>query len=969
MHHNQHTDPPAAQADHAGDPLDHADLSEAAEAASQAEPPGAAKKATKKAARKKAAKKTAKKTAKKAAAKKTTKKTEAKTAKASTEEPEKKTKKKAAKKAASKKTAKKATAKKAKKTTKKSAGKTPPPAPRGEAAPEGADLPEPIAEPIAETVTQPDAETASGPDAAAEPSPDLDVDAPAPGHGATVEMIVNYYPGEDCRIAILEDGKREEYFSEPTSSVSRVGNIYVGKVVNVEPNIQAAFVDFGLDEAAFLHVSDLHPKYFPGAEQDETERVGFKTPRRERPTIQQALKKGQEITVQVLKEGVGTKGPSVTSYLSIPGRYLVMMPGMDKVGVSRKVEDEDQRREMRRILDKLDLPEGFGFILRTAGFDRDLDELRRDLAYLKRLWADMERRRKRGGGPRLLYSESDLLVRTIRDELTGDVSRVVIDHESALRRAGAFLSIAAPKSRATLHRYTGGTPIFHAFGVEQQLSLMHATEVPLPSGGALVIEQTEALVAIDVNSGKSRGARDAETNAFKTNLEAADEICRQLRLRDLGGLVVCDLIDMRQASHRKKIEDRFEQRLGHDRAKSTILPISRFGILEMTRQRMRGSYEQQHFATCPRCDGRGLVQRPASVAADGLRDLAALLEHDKVHAVELVVNPWVAGALLSQGRRTLERVEREQGKRVDVRISESVPPGRVVLYPYDASGSAIEPAKLPKKKAESRVEPWEPDHDLDSFAIDPGKEAASQAESDAEAAEAEAEARAHEHAQFELPPEEGDEGGKKKRKRRRRRKKQSDEQPQSQAQSQAQSQPQSQTPPEPEPSAQPTAAEAPRAAETTNGHEEPHSSPFQAIGEQAKPAADDDASTPAATDADNAAAGEPSEDEAASGKKRKRRRRRRKKKSGDEHAEGETSPSDNGAPGPALAEPKPGRQRTPDPQPEAPPQANTTAGSSAAEGAGEDAAKKATKKKRRRTLYGKGRRALSPSEKDRIAAD
>src|SRR5262245_60474335 len=224
------------------------------------------------------------------------------------------------------------------------------------------------------------------------------------------QMWINYVPGEECRVAIVEDWNLEELYVAKFSWASDVGNIYVGKVVNVEPAIQAAFVDFGVGDNGFLHVTDLHPKYFPGEDDDTTERVGFKTPRRERPPIQAALRRGDEVIVQVLKEGVGTKGPTVTSYLSIPGRFLVMMPGMDRVGVSRKVEDEEQRRQMREILDQLDLPDGFGFILRTAGFSRNKAELKRDLAYLQRLWKDIEKRWSQGGDkPRLVDSESELV--------------------------------------------------------------------------------------------------------------------------------------------------------------------------------------------------------------------------------------------------------------------------------------------------------------------------------------------------------------------------------------------------------------------------------------------------------------------------------------------------------------------------------------------------------------------------------
>lgn len=523
---------------------------------------------------------------------------------------------------------------------------------------------------------------------------------------ADSRMLINYVPGEECRVAIVEDGKLEEFYAERMSAVSRVGNIYVGRVTNVEPAIQAAFVDFGVGENGFLHVSDLHPRYFPGEDGDTTERVGKKTPRRERPPIQAALKKGMEIAVQVIKEGVGTKGPTLTSYLSIPGRFLVMMPQMDKVGVSRKVEDEDKRVKMREILDQLELPEGFGFIVRTAGMERTKAELKRDLAYLARLWKDMERRRASGSRPRLLYSESDLLVRCLRDLHTTEMTEVVIDNELALKRASQFLKIVAPRGGAKLKRYTGKTPIYHAFGVEQQIAMMHSREVPLPSGGRLVIDETEALVAIDVNSGRMRDARDAETNAYRANLEAIDEICRQIRLRDVGGLIINDLIDMRDLKRRRDIEARIKERLKRDRARTTVLQISAFGILEMTRQRNRASHESQHFADCPTCHGRGLVQRPGSVAADALRELAAMLDHDRVAKIELVVSPRVAGELLSSRRRALSRVERTSGKQVEVRVSEAVPLDRVTFYAYDAAGADVEVASLQHVKKNPAIEDW-----------------------------------------------------------------------------------------------------------------------------------------------------------------------------------------------------------------------------------------------------------------------
>ncbi|PKL33522.1 MAG: ribonuclease E, partial [Planctomycetes bacterium HGW-Planctomycetes-2] len=455
----------------------------------------------------------------------------------------------------------------------------------------------------------------------------------------------------------------------------------------------------------FLHVSDIHPMYFPGGD-DKTELIGKKTPRRERPPIQACLRKGQEIVVQVLKEGINTKGPTLTSYISIPGRYLVMLPDMDRVGVSRKVEDDDLRREMRKVLDTLALPEGFGFILRTAGEGRGKMELKRDLAYLMRLWKDIERRRKGGDRPRLLYAESDLLMRALRDFWTADINEIVIDSEPALRRAARFMKIVSPRSSTKLLHYNRTMPLFHAFGIEEQILRTHAREVPLPSGGSLVIDETEAMIAIDVNSGKSRSHGDAETTAYRTNIEAVDEICRQIRLRDVGGLVLCDLIDMMSRSHRREIENLFKERLKRDRAASKTLPISQFGIVEMTRQRQKQSLRNTHYAKCPECSGRGLLKRPDSVSDDTIRDLAALLEREKVAKVELVVSPRVAGELLSNRRQTLGKLEFTLRKHVDVRVSEDIPGDRVVFYAYDAAGADIDTQRLPTPKPPQDLPEW-----------------------------------------------------------------------------------------------------------------------------------------------------------------------------------------------------------------------------------------------------------------------
>eukprot|EP00752_Nemacystus_decipiens_P015046 g13402.t1 len=482
------------------------------------------------------------------------------------------------------------------------------------------------------------------------------------------QMLINFVPGEECRIAIAEDGKLEEYYQERASAQSHVSNIYKGRVTNIEPAIQAAFVDFGLERNGFLHISDLHPKYFPGKDREAFEKVGKKTARRDRPPIQKCLKRGDEVLVQVLKEGIGTKGPTLTSYLSIPGRFLVMMPDMQQLGVSRKVEDDDARKETRKILKELDPPKDFGFIVRTAGIGQTKTDLKRDLSYLVRLWKNIERNQKRIKRTGELYAESDLVIRTIRDVFTTDTERVIVDDLVAARRAADFLRVASPRSKTEVVYYDDPVPLLHRKGIETQIGLIGAREVPLPSGGALVIDQTEALVAIDVNSGKSRKARDAETNALNTNLEAVDEICRQLRLRDLGGIIVNDLIDMRPAKNRKKVEQRMRDNLKKDRAKTRVGPISTFGLLEMTRQRMRPSLRKSIHAECRHCGGLGYTQSAESVVLNVMRQLALVMQRDDVARVELTISPDVAFQLLNRKRNELTHIEEAHNKQVLVRV-------------------------------------------------------------------------------------------------------------------------------------------------------------------------------------------------------------------------------------------------------------------------------------------------------------
>src|SRR3954451_17927006 len=480
------------------------------------------------------------------------------------------------------------------------------------------------------------------------------------------EMLVNVSEGEECRIALLENGRLEELYIERTSSTSHVGNIYKGRVTNVEPSIQAAFVDFGLGRNGFLHISDLMPTYFGRAGDDIQESVGRKMARRDRPPIQRCLRRGDEIIVQIIKEGIGTKGPTLSTYLSIPGRILVMMPGMGKFGISKKIEDEDERRRLRGILDGLKPIDEVGFIIRTAGVGKTKTEIQRDLTYLTRLWQNINKKMKEKA-PVELYTEGDLIARTVRDVFTSDVDRIVVDNEDVAKKIKDFIKILMPRTKNRVELYEERVPIFHKYGMEREIELMYSRHVPLPSGGSLVIDSTQAVVAIDVNSGKFRDHSDAEMTAFKTDMEAADEIPRQLRLRDLGGVIICDFIDLRYERNRRGLEKRLHDNLKSDRAKTKVLRMSQFGIIEMTRQRMRPSLKRSIYFDCPHCKGAGRVKTPESMSLDVMRRLAIAVSDQRVVRVELAVCPDVSFYLLNKKRAQLAELEGQTGKRIVVR--------------------------------------------------------------------------------------------------------------------------------------------------------------------------------------------------------------------------------------------------------------------------------------------------------------
>jgi len=502
------------------------------------------------------------------------------------------------------------------------------------------------------------------------------------------EMLINVSEGEECRIALLEDGRLEELYMERTSATSHVGNIYKGRVTNVEPSIQAAFIDFGLGRNGFLHISDLMPTYF-GKRGDFVETVGRKLSRRDRPPIQRCLRRGDDIVVQIIKEGIGTKGPTLSTYLSIPGRILVMMPGMANKGVSKKIEDEQERRRLRQILDGLEPPDDCGFIIRTAGVGKTKLEIERDLKYLARLWETLKKKRDAGPGPTELYTEGDLVTRTVRDVFTSDIERIVIDSKEVAKRVKEVIKITAPRTRNKVDVYEDLVPLFHTAGIEREIEMIYSRHVPLPSGGSLVIDTTEAVVAIDVNSGKSREHADAETTAFNTDMEAADEIPRQLKLRDLGGVIICDFIDLRYERHRRELEQRLHDNFKNDRAKTKVLRMSQFGIIELTRQRMRPSLKRSIYFDCPHCRGAGLVKTPESMSLDVMRRLAIAANDQAVVRVELAVCPDVAFYLLNRKRTALADLEHHARKSIVVRQDATLALDEMKLNLFDSRDNLI----------------------------------------------------------------------------------------------------------------------------------------------------------------------------------------------------------------------------------------------------------------------------------------
>ncbi len=505
----------------------------------------------------------------------------------------------------------------------------------------------------------------------------------------TKEMMINMVEGYECRIAIVNDGTLEELYIERASNLSIAGNIYKGRVTNVEKSIQAAFVDFGGAKNGFLHISDVQPKLFLKGKKS-SEPVGRKQSREKRPPIQECLRKGMELIVQVTKEGIGTKGPTLTTYVSIPGRLLVMMPGMEKVGVSRKIEDEKERAKAKSALAEINRPDNVGFIVRTAAVGKPKRDLQRDLHYLNRLWKVIDKRINNTKAPAEIYRESDLVTRTLRDIYNTDIDRIICDSRNVANNVKEFLDVAMPRTKKIIELYDGKAGLFRDAGLEEEIDKAFERRVELPSGGSLVIDQTEALVAIDVNSGRSKSHSDAETTAMKTNIEAAKEIARQLRLRDLGGLVVIDFIDMKSNKNRREVEKTFRGAIKPDRAKTKLLRMSSFALLEMTRQRVRPSLYTSIYDQCPKCKGNGMVPSAETQSLEVLRSIQAACSDSKVSRIEVSTEVETTDYIHNNLRHKLSELEESTGKKITVYTDVNLTTGDVEITAKDQRGGAVD---------------------------------------------------------------------------------------------------------------------------------------------------------------------------------------------------------------------------------------------------------------------------------------
>jgi ribonuclease E len=463
-------------------------------------------------------------------------------------------------------------------------------------------------------------------------------------------ILINATQAEELRVAMVNGQKLYDLDIEVPSREQKKSNIYKGKITRVEPSLEAAFVNYGAERHGFLPFKEIAKQYYGDAPRDD----GGK------PILKDALKVDQEIVVQVEKEERGNKGAALTSFISLAGRFLVAMPQNPRAGgVSRRIEGED-RDELKKVLAGLEMPEGMGVIVRTAGVGRSVEEMQWDLDYLTQVWASIEKAADSKKAPFLIYQESDIVIRALRDHYRNDIGEILIDSKQAYQQAHDFMSMVMPGSINKLKHFEDKMPLFNRFQIENQIESAFSREVNLPSGGAIVIDHTEALTSIDVNSARATRGSDIEDTAKMTNLEAAEEIARQLRIRDLGGLIVIDFIDMMQNKNQREVETRLRNAVYEDRARVQIGRISRFGLLEMSRQRLRPSLEESSQIVCPRCSGQGTIRDVESLSLAVLRLLEEEALKDSTGKILAKIPVECATYLLNEKREKIDSLEQRR---------------------------------------------------------------------------------------------------------------------------------------------------------------------------------------------------------------------------------------------------------------------------------------------------------------------
>jgi len=471
-------------------------------------------------------------------------------------------------------------------------------------------------------------------------------------------MLINATHPEQARVAIVEDGYLQEMDIESADRIQTKSNIYKGTVTKVEASLQAAFVEYGANRQGFLPLGEIHPDYWK-------KDAGQADPRK--VNIQDVLENKQSVLVQVVKEERGNKGAALTTYISLAGRYLVLSPNTTRVGISRKFSDEE-RRAMKRLLAELDVPEHMGLIVRTAGKDQTLAALQRDFSYLRRLWDEIRIKAESAPSPSFIYLDGDLATRAIRDHFSDDIDEIWVDKQDIYQRTKQFVHAVLPGKEKLVKLYRGKKPIFRHYGIEDQCEEIHEREVRLPSGGAIVFDPTEALTSVDVNSGRSTSARHIDDTALATNLEAAQEIARQLRIRDIGGLIVIDFIDMVSRKHAQKVEEALREACKSDKARIQIARISRFGLLEMSRQRLHLSVRESTTQICPRCMGRGRVRTVESMALQMLTRMEDHAASGKGPKIVVQVPTDTGEYLMNHKREYIARIEDNYDVQINLQI-------------------------------------------------------------------------------------------------------------------------------------------------------------------------------------------------------------------------------------------------------------------------------------------------------------